>query len=72
MVRLERRRVKKRLASVQFDAATNHMMHKYKYLGNDVYQCERCGIVRIDDYKHRPQYYDKNNKPLHYAGKCTG
>jgi len=24
MVRLERRRVKKRLASVQFDAATNH------------------------------------------------
>lgn len=46
------------------------MMHKYKYLGNHVYQCERCGIIRIDDYKHKPQYYDKNNKPLFRAGTC--
>lgn len=44
-------------------------MHKYKYLGNNIYKCERCGIVRIDYYKHKPQYY-YDNKPLSRAGTC--
>lgn len=41
MVRLERRRVKKRLASVQFDAATNHMNNFEKW-------CKE----RVEHYQH--------------------